>query len=132
VSSIAKSYAVGNRSFNGCNLPLRLFLVDSCEPHHTSRSQIGSKQQRWALSECFLGVCMLKMILIVVATAVLAFAAGIWAESTMASHHLAKANAVKAPSDTSATSTPTISPHEMHLKVKPNDLPVQYMQGDFN
>ena len=76
---------------------------------------------------------MLKMILIVVATAVLAFAAGIWAESTMASHHLAKANAVNAPSDTSATSTPpTISPYEMHLKVKPSDLPVQYMQGDYN
>jgi hypothetical protein len=74
---------------------------------------------------------MLKMILIVVATAVLAFAAGIWAESTIASHHLAKANAVNAPSDTSATST-RVSPYEMHLKVKPNDLPVQYMQGDFN
>ena len=76
---------------------------------------------------------MLKMILIVVATAVLAFAAGIWAESTMASHHLAKANAVSAPTDTSATSTPpTISPYEMHLKVKTHDLPVQYMQGDYN
>jgi hypothetical protein len=77
---------------------------------------------------------MLKMILIVVATAVLAFAAGIWADSTMASHHPAQANAVTAPStETSAPSTtPTISPYEMHLKVKPNDLPVQYMQGDYN
>ena len=51
---------------------------------------------------------MLKVILIVVATAVLAFAAGMWAESTMASHHLAKANAVNAPSDTSATNNFTL------------------------
>jgi hypothetical protein len=26
----------------------------------------------------------------------------------------------------------TISPYEMQLNVKPHDLPVQYMQGDFN
>jgi hypothetical protein len=79
-------------------------------------------------------VRMLKMILIVAATAVPAFAAGIWAESTMARHQSAEANAVSTPStETSATSTPsTISPYEMHLKVKPHDLPVQYMQGDYN
>jgi len=34
--------------------------------------------------------------------------------------------------ETRVVSTPsTISPSEMHLKVKPQDLPVQYMQGDF-
>jgi hypothetical protein len=46
----------------------------------------------------------------------------------------AEANAVISRStETGATSTPsTISPYEMHLKVKPHDLPVQYMQGDFN
>ena len=33
-----------SRANNGCNLPRRVFLVDSCEPHHTSRLQIGSKQ----------------------------------------------------------------------------------------
>jgi hypothetical protein len=77
---------------------------------------------------------MLKMILIVAVTAVLGFAAGIWTETTMARHHPAEANAVISRStETGATSTPsTISPYEMHLKVKPHDLPVQYMQGDYN
>jgi hypothetical protein len=78
-------------------------------------------------------VQMLKMILIVATTAVPAFAAGIWAESTMAGHHPAQANAITAPStETSAPSTPTNSPYDMHLKLKTRDLPVQYMQGDYN
>ena len=67
---------------------------------------------------------MLKMALIVAATAVPAFGAGIWTASTMARPRPAEANAVISPS--------TISPYDMQLKVKPHDLPVQYMQGDFN
>ena len=65
-----------------------------------------------------------KMALIVAATAVLAFVAGIWTASTMARPRPAEASAVISPS--------TISPYDMQLKVKPHDLPVQYMQGDFN
>jgi hypothetical protein len=68
----------------------------------------------------FTEVHMLKIVLMVIATAALAVAAGIWAESTMARHHPVEANGTPA----------TISPYEMHLKVKPNDLPVQYMQSD--
>ena len=67
---------------------------------------------------------MLKMALIVGATAVLAFVAGIWTASTMARPRPAEANAVISPT--------TISPYDMQLNVKPHDLPVQYMQGDFN
>jgi hypothetical protein len=66
---------------------------------------------------------MLKMALIVAATAVPAYAAGIWTASTTAPLP-AEANTVISPS--------TISPYDMQLKVKPHDLPVQYMQGDFN
>jgi hypothetical protein len=68
-------------------------------------------------------VPMLKTALIVAATAVLSFGAGIWTEATLAEHHRTETGAVSIPS--------TISPAEMHRKVKPDDLPVQYMQGDF-
>jgi hypothetical protein len=64
---------------------------------------------------------MVKISLIVVATAVPAFGAGAWTAATLAEH---QTRVVSAPS--------TISPSEIHLKVKPDDLPVQYMQGDFN
>jgi hypothetical protein len=67
---------------------------------------------------------MLKIALIVAATAILAFGAGMWTASTMARPLPAEANAVISPS--------TISPYEMQLNVKPHDFPVQYMQGDFN
>jgi hypothetical protein len=53
---------------------------------------------------------MLRMILIVVVTAIVAFAAGVWTEST-----------VLAVSSLEHTRT-TISPAEMHLKMNPNDL----------
>jgi hypothetical protein len=62
---------------------------------------------------------MLKMTLIVAATAVVGFGAGVWTKSTMADHR---------PKE--ATAASTISPFEMQMKVKPNDLPVQYLRGD--
>ena len=65
---------------------------------------------------------MIKIILVVVATAVPAFAAGIWT-ATEVEHQRTETRVVSTPS--------TISPSEMHRKVKPDDLPVQYMQGDF-
>jgi len=65
---------------------------------------------------------MLKIALIVAATAVPAFGVG-WTASTMAHPRLAEATAVISPT--------TISPYDMQLNVKPHDLPVQYMQGDF-
>ena len=64
---------------------------------------------------------MSKAIGIVAATAVVCFAAGFWAQSTMARQTTFAATGVRA----------TISPFEMQLKVKPNDLPVQYMQADY-
>jgi hypothetical protein len=67
---------------------------------------------------------MVKIILIVVATAVPAFGAGIWTEATLVEHQRTETRVVSTPS--------TISPSEMHRKVKPDDLPIQYMQGDFN
>jgi hypothetical protein len=68
-------------------------------------------------------VQMGKIILVVVATAVPAFAAGVWTEASLAERHRPEIR---------TGSTPTISPSEMHRQVKPGDLPVQYMQGDFN
>jgi len=67
---------------------------------------------------------MMKSILAVVATAVLAFAAGVWTQDTLAGRHQieTRANSIQS----------TISPFEMHRKLNPDDLPVQYMQGDFN
>jgi hypothetical protein len=65
---------------------------------------------------------MVKTTLIVVATAIPAFGAGIWTESTLTEHQRTETSVVSIPS--------TISPSE--LKVKPDDLPIQNMQGDFN
>jgi hypothetical protein len=67
-------------------------------------------------------VPMVKTTLIVVATAIPAFGAGFWAEATLAEHQRTKAVGIPT----------TISPSELHHKVKPSDLPVQYMEGDFN
>jgi hypothetical protein len=67
---------------------------------------------------------MLKIILAVVATAVLAFATGIWTQDTLAGRRDSEIRAANVPS--------TISPAEMHRNLKPGDLPVQYMQADFN
>jgi hypothetical protein len=69
-------------------------------------------------------VPMVKTTLIVVATAIPAFGAGFWAEATLAEHQRTETKVVGIPS--------TISPFELHHKVKPSDLPVQYMVGDFN
>jgi hypothetical protein len=66
---------------------------------------------------------MMKVILAVVGTAVIAFPAGMWAAATMAPHHLVETGGAKAQ---------TISPSEMQRNVKPGDLPIQYMKGDFN
>ena len=67
---------------------------------------------------------MVKTTLIVVATAIPAFGAGFWAEATFADHQRTESKVVGIPS--------TISPSELHHKVKLSDLPVQYMEGDFN
>jgi hypothetical protein len=67
---------------------------------------------------------MVKLVLIVAATAVFAFAAGIWAEAALVEHPRTETRVVSIPS--------TILPSEMHRMVKPDDLPVQYMRGDFN
>jgi hypothetical protein len=69
-------------------------------------------------------VPMVKTTLIVVATAIPAFGAGFWTESTLAKHQRTETRVVGTPS--------TISPSELHRKVKPADLPVQYVEGDFN
>ena len=65
---------------------------------------------------------MVKIIPVVVATAIASFAAGVWTQGKLAAPATA----------TAATTASTISPFEMQLSVKPRDLPVQYMQGDFN
>jgi hypothetical protein len=56
---------------------------------------------------------MLKMILIVIVITVLAFAAGVWTKSTV----LATSAVTPGPA--------TVSPSEMHLRVNPQDLPLQ-------
>jgi hypothetical protein len=69
-------------------------------------------------------VPMVKLFLIVIGTAAPAFGAGIWTQETLAEHQRTVTRVVSAPS--------TLSPFEMHRQVNPDDLPVQYMQGDFN
>jgi hypothetical protein len=64
---------------------------------------------------------MTKIILVAVPTAFVAFAAGVWAE---AESRPKQAVAVQAPL--------TITPSEMQHNIKPDDLPVQYMKGDYN
>ncbi len=60
---------------------------------------------------------MLKLIIIVVATAILAFAAGVWTKSTVLA-----TNALQPTSS-------TLSPAEMQLRVNPRDLPVQHVDA---
>jgi hypothetical protein len=67
---------------------------------------------------------MTKFVLAVALTAVPAFAAGMWTQGTLAQHHAVES--------IPASNLSTISPSDMHRKVKPDDLPIQYMQGDFN
>jgi hypothetical protein len=80
----------------------------------------GDAARRKSLAE----VHMVKIIPVVIATAVASFGAGVWTEGKLAGAAPA--------SGTAATTASTISPFEMQLTVKPRDLPVQYMQGDFN
>jgi hypothetical protein len=64
---------------------------------------------------------MFKMILVTAGAVVLGFASGFWTKSTLADHP-----------DVALSVGPmsSLSPLEMHLKVKPGDIPVQYMRGD--
>jgi hypothetical protein len=62
---------------------------------------------------------MLKMVLVVAALAVPAFGAGVWTASIVAPNRAVEANGTTSPS--------TISPYEKQPKVKPDDLPVEYM-----
>ena len=62
---------------------------------------------------------MTKFVLAVVLTAMPAFAAGVWTQATLAQHHATESIA--------ANNLSTVSPYEMQLKVKPDDLPAQYM-----
>lgn len=62
---------------------------------------------------------MAKIILVLAATAASAFAAGLWTHATLAGRH----DTESIPAKNLATN----SPFEMQLKVKPDDLPVQYM-----
>ena len=64
---------------------------------------------------------MMKIILVVLPTAILGFGAGVWAQGE---RHPKQAVAVDAPL--------TITPSEMQRSIKPNDLPAQYMKGDYN
>ena len=66
---------------------------------------------------------MVKIIPVVIATAIASFAAGVWTQGKLAGAPL---------TGTAAAAASTISSFEMQLTVKPRDLPVQYMQGDFN
>jgi hypothetical protein len=63
---------------------------------------------------------MNKIILVALPTAILAFAAGIWAGGVP---HPRRAFA--------ADASVTISPSEMQRNMNPSDLPIQYMKGDF-
>jgi hypothetical protein len=62
---------------------------------------------------------MLKIVLVVVVTALLAFAAGVWTKSTVLATGAATPGAA------------TLSPSEMHLRVNPQDLPIQRVD-DYN
>jgi hypothetical protein len=70
-----------------------------------------------------MGVQMIRIIPVAIATAIASFGAGVWAQGKLAGAPVTA---------TAATTASTISPFDMQLGVKPRDLPVQYMQGDFN
>jgi hypothetical protein len=65
---------------------------------------------------------MSKTTLVVAATAILSFGAGFWTQSIMVGH----------PVEAATITRSTISPSDMHGKLKSDDVPVQYMKpGDF-
>ena len=65
---------------------------------------------------------MFKMILVAAGAVILGFASGFWTKSTLANHPDV--------APLSVGPTLSLSPLEMHLQVKPADIPVQYMRGD--
>ncbi len=67
---------------------------------------------------------MIRTTLIVAATAIPAFGAGIWTHTLLAGHQRAEAGTVSFLS--------TMSPLEMHRNVNPDNLPVQYMQDHYD
>ena len=68
----------------------------------------------------FLEADMLKTILVVAATAVLVFGAGVWTRSTVAPSRSVEANGALQPRQ-------QFSLAKMHPKVKPEDLPAEYV-----
>ena len=68
----------------------------------------------------FLEADMLKTILVVAATAVPAFGAGVWTGSTVAPNRSVEANGALQPRQQSPLT-------KMHPKVKPDDLPAEYV-----
>jgi len=60
---------------------------------------------------------MLKLIIIAVTTAILAFAAGVWTKSSVL------ATSALLPGSS------TLSPAAMHLQINPRDLPVQLVDA---
>jgi len=62
------------------------------------------------------------MTLVAAGAVVLGFASGFWTKSTLANHPDV--------APLSVGPTLSLSPLEMHLQVKPADIPVQYMRGD--
>ncbi len=67
---------------------------------------------------------MIRTTLIVAATAIPAFGAGMWTHTLLPEYHRAEAGTV--------SFLRMISPLEMHRTLKHHNLPVQHMQGDFN
>ena len=68
----------------------------------------------------FLEADMLKTILVVAATAVLVFGAGVWTRSTVAPSRSVEANGALHPRQQFPRT-------KIHPKVKPDDLPVEYL-----
>ena len=64
---------------------------------------------------------MFKMILVAVGAIVLGFGLGFWTKSTLANHEVVAL---------SVDPSSSISPFEMHSKLKSDDITVQYMRGD--
>jgi hypothetical protein len=64
---------------------------------------------------------MSKMILVAVGAIVLGFGLGFWTKSTFADRPVVAL---------SVNPSSSISPLEMHSKLKSDDIPVQYMRGD--
>jgi hypothetical protein len=64
---------------------------------------------------------MFKMILVAVGAIVLGFGLGFWTKATFADPSVVAL---------SVSPSSSISPLELHSKLKSDDIPVQYMRGD--